>query len=177
MKTTVILITIIVILGIILYWFLSRGLALQFQIGRPKMQSNLSKDGVTPLGLVSILDAEKGRVSDDRTGIWAYERLYGAMGVTREKLEQWQDAHGMDSLGVDQRGLYLAPEYPVLSKVAWMFIDPVDLSHEETVNLIAECDKLIAQSDDSIAKEEFRRIRKLASTAVERSQAVRFGYP
>jgi hypothetical protein len=168
---------IIGLIGISFYCALSYSLGLRIHMGHRRTQSRISKDGITPLGIVSVVDPAGGPVSGDNTGIWAYDHIYEAMGVTKKRLDQWQNAHGMDSLGVDQRGSYLAPEYPIFSKVAWMFIDPVDLSRDETANLIVECNKLIAASNDSTANEELNRIRKLASTALERSQTLRFGHP
>jgi hypothetical protein len=64
--------------------------------------------------------------------------IYASIGVTNEDFEWWEKEHGMDSLGVTPDGKPFVSEYRVLSKVAWMYIDPVTLTRAEIVVLMEE---------------------------------------
>lgn len=83
----------------------------------------------------------------------------------------------MDSLGVATDGSLLVPGFPVLSKVAWTYIDPVDLSDVETRHLVAECERAMTGTADESAREIFREIRDLAVEAVQQAGTLRFGHP
>src|SRR6266481_2117952 len=125
-----------------------------------------------PLGIVSLGTDITGHVE-----IRSYSAIYAAIGVTSKRLSEWQSRYGLDSLGVGENGELLAPGFPILSKVAWMFIDPVDLSDSESRDLITECEKAILRAEDSEAREELAQIRTLALTALERRAVIRFGHP
>jgi hypothetical protein len=83
----------------------------------------------------------------------------------------------MDSLGVGTDGSLFIPDFPVLSKVAWMYIDPVDLSDSETRNLVSECERALANTDDASVSELFHQIRDLALQAIQEPKTLRFGHP
>jgi hypothetical protein len=58
-----------------------------------------------------------------------------------------------------------------------MYIDPVDLSDSETRELIVECERALANTNDASASEVFRQSRDLALKAIQESAALRFGHP
>lgn len=176
MRILVTSIAVLASFGLIAFYTIrSLGLGITMRHNPPSMFRSEMK--MSPLGMVYMFDPHTKRLLRDRTEIRAYDGLYGAMGVTAERMEQWQGAHGMDSLGVDPHGNYLAPGYPVFSKVAWMFVDPVDLSQQETLGLVSECDKLIAHTNNQQILEEVDRIRNLAVKALDESKTLRFGHP
>jgi hypothetical protein len=83
----------------------------------------------------------------------------------------------MDSLGVGTDGSLLIPGFPVFSKVAWTYIDHVDLSDAETRDLVSECESAVANTDDASASELFGQIHDLALEAIQESATLRFGQP
>ncbi|HTR35830.1 MAG TPA: hypothetical protein VMH80_08025 [Bryobacteraceae bacterium] len=129
-----------------------------------------------PKGQVEIIDHSQ-KPSGERVDIWSYGTIYGALGVTGEQFSQWESRYGMDSLGVGTGGSLFIPGFPVLSKVAWMYIDPVDLSGSETGELVSECERAMAETRDPAACEVLRQIRDLAQRAIQKSATVRFGHP
>ena len=58
-----------------------------------------------------------------------------------------------------------------------MYTDPVDLTASETTDLVVECEKAMSNTEDAAAKDELRRIRDMALTAVNKSATLRFGHP
>jgi hypothetical protein len=83
----------------------------------------------------------------------------------------------MYSPGVDANGEMLAPGYPVLSKVASMYIDPVTLTSAETTALVQECQRAIFNSASESAKHELEAISSLAEKALANSAVIQFGHP
>lgn len=90
---------------------------------------------MAPLGVVEIIDAARRLPTGERIGIRAYGGIYKALGVTTDKFVAWNERYGFDRIGPGDDGSFLAPEFPVFSKVAWMWIDPVDLTASETKDL------------------------------------------
>lgn len=130
----------------------------------------------SPMGEVRLINITPTG-SDPRIGITTYGSLYAPLGVTRDRFADWEGKYGMDSMGIGDDGSLLIPRYPVFSKVAWTFIDYVDLSPSETEDLIAECNSAISGTQNPSARELFRQIRDLALRAVKTSMTVRFGPP
>lgn len=129
-----------------------------------------------PLGEVRI--TRGGRVGlEDRVPIWTYGGIYSALGMTSKNFTDWEVRYGMDSLGVGEDGELLIPGFPVFSKVAWTYIDPVDLSQSETAALIAECERAASKASGPSEQDTFRRIRDLALKAIEESAGIHFGPP
>lgn len=124
-----------------------------------------------------VVDPVSGRELAACVAIREYDAIYRAVGVTAARFEQWMKAYGVDSLGVGHDGALLAPGYPVFSKVAWLYVDQVDLSHDETVQLIRECELAMASADDPAAKEALDRIRHAALFAIEKSARLRLTHP
>jgi hypothetical protein len=136
------------------------------------------KNGKMPLGIVCLVDPNALMKSpQDCIGIWAFNELYESIGVGRQEFKRWEDKYGMASLGIDSTGTSLAPGYPVLSKVAWMSIDPVMLTREETVDLIKECKRAATNAVNAEAKTDLDSIRGLAEKALSMSAAIQFGHP
>jgi hypothetical protein len=141
------------------------------------------KDGLVkasrhvPKGQVDIIDRAQQPSGEGRVDIWSYETIYGALGITGDRFSDWEGRYGMDSLGVGTDGSLFIPDFPVLSKVAWMYIDPVDLSDSETRDLVSECERAITNTDDASASELLHQIRALALQAVQESKTLRFGHP
>jgi hypothetical protein len=115
--------------------------------------------------------------SIDPVGIWSYNQIYIALGASQEAFVEWQRKYGFDSLGMGRDGELFISDYPVFSKVAWMFIDPVDLSTSETQALVAECERALISTQDEAARRELQAIKRLASEALAHSAIVRFGHP
>jgi hypothetical protein len=153
----------------------------RFDWGHSKMQANFSIKNTqqqAPLGIVRVIaPASSIEMATDSVGIRAYNEIYAAVGVGQKEFAQWESKHGMDSYGVDEEGRTLAPSYPVLSKVAWMYIDPVMLTPAETSALIHECERAMLGTESKSAKDELAGIRALAEVAVSRSSVIEFGHP
>jgi hypothetical protein len=130
-----------------------------------------------PVGQVQIIDRTTNHSGTRTVKIWSYGTLYGTLGITGQQFSDWEHRYGMDSLGIGSDGLLFIPGFPVLSKVAWMYIDPVDLSNSETRDLVSECERAAASAQDESARELFGQIRDLALDAIQQSQTLRFGHP
>ena len=130
-----------------------------------------------PVGQVQIIDRATNNSGTRTVKIWSYGTLYGTLGITGQQFFDWEHQYGMDSLGIGSDGLFFIPGFPVLSKVAWMYIDPVDLSNSETRDLVSECERAAASAQDESARELFGQIRDLALEAIQQSQTLRFGHP
>lgn len=145
------------------------------------MQTHLpakNKQQQAPLGLVRVVvPGSSVGGAPDSVGIHAFNEIYAAIGVTQKEIAEWESKHGMDSAGRDEAGNMLASGYPVLSKVAWMYIDPVTLTSVETLDLIQECHRAIVNSTSESAKHEMEAISSLAEKALSNSAVVRFGHP
>ncbi len=116
---------------------------------------------LSPSGGVEIVGDEKNIAKRSRVKIWQYGPIYAALGVTSQKFEDWENRYGMDSLGIASDESLLIPGYPVLSKVAWTYIDHVDLSDSETRALISECEKAMPTVGDPSVREVLGQIRDL----------------
>lgn len=137
-----------------------------------------NKQQQAPLGLVRvIMPGSSAGAANDSVGIYAFNEIYGAIGVTQKEFSEWEKRHGMDSAGIDEAGNMLASGYPVLSKVAWMYIDPVTLTSAETSALIRECHQAIMNSTSESAKNELKAIIALAEKALSKSAVIQFGHP
>lgn len=173
--------------GVLLITFVLICLALKmlfgvhFDVGRPKMQTHLptkNNQHQAPLGMVRmIVPGSSTSAATDSVGIYAFNDIYAAIGVTQKDFAKWENRHGMDSTGIDEAGNMLAPGYPVLSKVAWMYIDPVMLTSAETSSLIQECHRAIVNSTNESAKLELEAISSLAEKAFSNSAVIQFGPP
>jgi len=150
-------------------------LGLRLRVG--EKNSRVQNTGTNkPLGAVRLLDASSTKILKS-TDLTAFNQIYRALGITNDRLVQWEDENGYWSLGKDKAGQLLIPGFPVFSKVAWMYIDPVDLSLEEVAQLAQECAKAESRTDDAVVKEELNRIRALAEEAVSQSAIIRFDHP
>jgi len=143
----------------------------------PRKDGPVKASRQVPKGQVEIIDRAQQPSGQRRVDIWSYGTIYGALGVTGGRFSEWEDRHGMDSFGVGSDGSLFIPDFPVLSKVAWMYIDPVDLSDSETRDLVSECERAIANTDDASVSELFHQIRDLALQAIRESETLRFGHP
>jgi hypothetical protein len=103
-----------------------------------------------------------------------FPHLYSSIGVSEQRVIQWQESNGFHSEGVDQTGNILAPGYPIFSRLAWTVIDPVYLSGGELQELIAECVRIRQQAQDPVALSNVRKILDLASRAQSQSRTLRF---
>ena len=152
-----------------------------FNLGRLRMQAHLptkNKQQDAPLGLVRVMvPGASVSGASDSVGIHAFNEIYAAIGVTQKEFAEWEGKHGMDSAGRDEAGNMLAPGYPVLSKVAWMYIDPVTLTSAETTALVQECQRAILNISSESAKRELEAISSLAEKALSNSAVIQFGHP
>jgi hypothetical protein len=128
---------------------------------------------VESVGVVLMIDRGSGQ-SLGHVEITAYNQIYAAIGIDRDKFSTWVSAHGPSGTG--KHGELLVPAFPVLSKVAWMFIDPVDLTTDETRSVIDECERAAAGTSDSAAIRELKAIRGIAAEALTRAATIRFGH-
>jgi hypothetical protein len=152
-----------------------------FNVARLRMQAHLpakTKRQEAPLGLVRVIvPGSSASAATDLVGIHAFNEIYASMGVTQKEFAEWENRYGMDSAGIDEAGNMLASGYPVLSKVAWMYIDPVTLTSAETSALIQECHRAIVNSASESAKHELEAISALAEKALSNSAVIQFGHP
>lgn len=165
-------IALLLLLGLMIGDLYMRGFRLR--VGKDKLRD--SHRTTVPVATVRLLDPLTGK-SLKTTDIWAFNEIYLALGVTSEGFAKWEHVNGYSSLGKDQSGHFLIRGFPVFSKVAWMYIDPVDLSVQEVKQLVRECTAAEDSSNDAVAKKEFSRIRTLAQEAVSMSASLRFDHP
>lgn len=160
---------------------LKMAFGVHFGVGRSRMEDRLptnNKQLQAPLGVVRVIyPGSSDGAKTDSVGIHAFNEIYAAVGVTRQEFAEWENLHGMDREGVDEAGNMLAPGYPVLSKVAWMYINPVTLTSAETSALIQECRRAIANSTSEPAKNEPEPIRSLPEKALSNSAVLQLGQP
>jgi hypothetical protein len=150
----------------------------RFDFGKAGMGTHSNKTNAAPLGVVQVvLPSLSERTVTDSVGIHAFNEIYAAIGVHPQDLQRWENTHGMYSPGVDASGEMLAPGYPVLSKVASMYIDPVTLTSAETTDLVQECHRAILNSASESAKRELEAIGSLAEKALSNSAVIQFGHP
>jgi hypothetical protein len=109
--------------------------------------------------------------------IYSVNDIYASVGIGPEDFSQWQNKYGFGSFGRTDEGVIFVPNYPVLSKIAWMGIDPIDLSSTETSMLIEECTKARSRSVNAAASMELEALIALAQKAVVVGGTVRFGLP
>jgi len=132
---------------------------------------------MAPLGIVTIVDRAGREMLSPRVDIYSYDDIYRTIGGTAERFEYWQRKYGMDSLGEGDNGEMFLPEFPVFSKIAWMFIEPVDLSRSETSSLVGECEAALARAHDQHVLNEIGQIRDLAERALRVCSTLRCGHP
>ncbi len=100
--------------------------------------------------------------------------VYSAIGVSESTLIKWQDEHGFHSGGIAPDGSVLAPEYPILSRLAWTHIDPVYLQGADLSALLEETKRVSQTSDDATVRANLEKLSALATEAQQRSQVLRF---
>jgi len=100
--------------------------------------------------------------------------VYSAIGVTENTVIKWQDEHGFHSGGVAPDGSLLAPEYPILSRLAWTHIDPVYLQGEDLSALLEETKRVSEASNDPAVRGNLDKLSALATEAQQRSHVLRF---
>lgn len=130
-----------------------------------------------PAGIVRLLPRQ-GRGRSTRCEVLFLNDLagpYHLLGLSDERMVQWQRDYGVDSLGKSPSGQYLIPEFPIFSKVAWMHVDPVIITGKEIHQLIQECEKAERLADGPEAG-AFRDIRLLAQRAIELGGSLEFGH-
>jgi hypothetical protein len=103
-----------------------------------------------------------------------FPHVYGAIGVSEKRMIGWQNKYGFDSGGIDPTGAFLAPGYPVFSRLAWTQIAPVYLQGEELSSLLEECKRISVASDDPSVKTTLNRLVALAEKAQADSNVLRF---
>jgi hypothetical protein len=106
--------------------------------------------------------------------IYLFPHVYGAIGVSEKRMVEWQNKNGFDSGGVDPTGAFLAPGFPVFSRLAWTQIAPVYLQGDELSGLLGECKRISAASDDPSVKSSLDRLAALAQKAQADSRVLRF---
>ena len=151
---------------------------MRFELRKAEMRTHGNRSDSAPFGVVrAIAPGSSAAIATESVGIRAFNEIYAAIGVLPQDFERWENAHGMYSLGVDATGAMLAPGYPILSKVASMYIDPVTLTNAETAALVQECQQAMLKSANESARHELAAISALAEKALTNSAVVQFGHP
>ena len=145
-------------------------------LGADTHSSGRSNELMAPLGIVQVIGGRQG-TPRDVVGIRGYNALYRALGADKGSFAEWTNKFGFDSLGIGAFGEVFLPRFPVFSKVAWMYVDPVDLSAAETEALAVECDSALATATDPDARRELIAIRDLARKALRSEATLRFSHP
>jgi hypothetical protein len=109
--------------------------------------------------------------------IYSVNDIYASVGVGQKEFSEWQGKYGVGTFGRTGEGVLFVPNYPVLSKIAWMGIDTIDLSSAETSMLIDECTKAKNMSVNAAAGTELEALIQLARRALDAGGTVRFGLP
>ncbi|MBS1813330.1 MAG: hypothetical protein JSS87_00475 [Acidobacteria bacterium] len=144
-----------------------------FAIGRKELMS------IHPLAVVRVVaPSSVNRVLPDSVPIFAYNDIYASVGVNQSDFARWEQQNGMYSLGSESKdGAILVPGFPILSKVADMYVDPVTLTSEETSALVEECERALPHAISETARQELEDIRLLAQRALNASAVIRFDQP
>ncbi len=100
--------------------------------------------------------------------------VYDTIGVDQNRFRKWQDEHGFHSGGVAPDGALLAPEYPILSRLAWTNIDPVYLQGADLSALLEEAKRVSEASSDATVRANLDKLSVLAAEAQKRFQVLRF---
>ncbi len=175
MKAALISLVVVVAIAVLICLGMRLFFGAKIEMRRSKMQLQ-KKDA--PLGVVRAIGSESSKNAlSDSVGIRVFNDIYAAIGVTRQEFERWESEHGTDSFGTDTSGKMLAPGYPIFSKVAWMYIDPVTLTPEETSDLVRECERAMLNTANESAKQELEAVRALAEEALSNSAVIQFGHP
>jgi hypothetical protein len=131
-----------------------------------------------PVARAYILGADPGSdVSKIVVPLYSVNDIYASVGVGPNDFAQWQEKYGFGTLGKTDQGILFVPNYPVFSKIAWMGIEPVDLSPTETSMLIEECTKARSNSVNAAANTELEALITLAQKAIAVGGTVGFGLP
>lgn len=113
--------------------------------------------------------------SDVEVPIYLVNEIYAAVGVGSNDFSQWFDKYGYMSLGRTDEGTLFVSNYPILSKMAWMGIDLIDLSSTETSMLIEECATVRSKSVHAEENAELEALIALAQKTIAEGGTVRFG--
>lgn len=151
-------------------------LGLRFQLGRDTSNMRTNEGIGVPLGTVRLID-RSSNVARAAVELHLYNEIYRALGVSNEKLVRWEKAYGYGSEGVSPDGTLFIQGFPVFSKVAWMYVEPVDLSPEEAQQLIRECTSAMNLTSDVGVNKELFEVRRLAEDSIRDSMVVRFDQP
>jgi hypothetical protein len=100
--------------------------------------------------------------------------VYDTIGVDQDRFRKWQDKHGFHSGGIAADGELLAPEYPILSRLAWTNIDPVYLQGADLSALMEEAKRVSEASNDATVRANLDKLSALATEAQQHSQVLRF---
>ena len=125
--------------------------------------------GPFPDGIVRLV-AEDG----PRPDIWDLEGLYEALGADGATFGRWLEQFGLTGSSPD--GQWLIPTYPMFSKVAWMNIDPVQLTPHEAAELTAECNLALEENPPHAVKVALEGIRSLAGASIAGAVPLEFGH-
>lgn len=130
-----------------------------------------------PDGIVSIVyrGDDFFRRLPDEIEIYDLNVVFSQIGLDNNKASKWLNQWGPTSIGPNEE--IIVPGYPTFSKVAWMNIDSVVLSKDDTRKLIGECESAIVASSNQEAILIFRGIRDAAQYALETSGFIEFGHP
>jgi hypothetical protein len=161
----------VILIGPAVYEYFT-GVGVMRASNRNKHVKNLPKRRPTAEAYIIGLDPESVVVP-----IYSFNDIYASVGVGQKEFSQWQEKYGVATLGRTDEGLIFVPNYPVLSKIAWMGIDVIDLSSAETALLIDECTKARSRSVSAEANTELDALIALARKAVAVGGTVRFGLP
>jgi hypothetical protein len=168
------IILLVVMLGFFVCYF---GLPFVFgyrvDLRQPRKYTGTKPMSARSLGVIEMLDPASGK-SLDQLDLRHYNEIYAAIGVERDQLSAWVLRHGPQ--GTSRTGDVLAPEFPVLSKVAWTFVDPVDLTSDDAENLMDECSRAAQKTRNVAVTRELGAIREFAAKALARSATLRFGH-
>ena len=158
------------------------GLSLKFFFGmrfeRRSKSSRIegTRTGRRPVATMRIIGLDgQNRNTDGMVSITAFNDVYASVGVTGTDFANWQKLYGVDSLGVSPDGVFFVAGFPVLSKIAWMYVDSVTLTPEETTALIDECERVEPRAVSVLARQELNDIIGLAREALKRHGTVSFG--
>lgn len=158
---------------LLLLWF---ALGMRARIDKNNFLSASHNAKSIPLGIIRVI-RQSGDKPVTLTELRAFNEIYTSLGVTEDRFAQWEQENGYGSQGKDKAGKLFIPDFPIFSKVAWMYIDPVDLSYDEVQQLIDECTRAINSNNNRSAIEELTRIRKIALEASAQSATLRFDQP
>ncbi len=103
-------------------------------------------------------------------------RFLQALGLLPEHFQNWTRRFGADSLGVSPTGEYLLPDYPAISMLGWVDVEPVVMDAVALSALMNECDRLHEITTEPSLVAQCAELRALVLCALNHQLSLDFDW-